>query len=378
MGTVKLTFTKAKDKRGKQIRGLWKRGEVYYGQIRVTNPTTGKRRPQKFALGPDVATIPQALTALAELRSRERRGELRGRGTVPTFGDYREHYLFNATKSPHSLDNERSFLREWESYFGADMRLDKITEPAIREHLTRLRDHVSERTGRVLSPHSRNLRLYALRSMLRMAYHDHRIPRFPFTGIKKEKHIPQKKDIPAATDIQRYVETAIADCPKSGQQFADYLHLLMYSGARETEALSLQWGDVDFQKRQIHFHRNTKFSKERHLDFNPKLEAALKDMEARRDRKTDWLFPSPRPNQHGGRLTNFRRTLEKVRAKVGVYLSDHYLRHYFTSQAVMSEVDRIVLAKWLGHEDGGKLIARVYGHLSSKYEQAQASKLTNL
>ena len=378
MSAAKLPFKKAKDKRGKAFRGLWKRGEVFYAQIRVTNPTTGKRRPQKYALGPDVATIPQALNALAELRSRERRGELRGRGTVPTFGDYREHYLLTATKSRHSLDNERSFLREWEAYFGADMRLDKITEPAIRGHLTQLRDRISERTKRVLSPHSRNLRLYALRSMLRMAYHDNRIPRFPFTGIKKEKHNPQKKDIPAAADIERYVETAIAECPKSGRQFADYLHLLMYAGARETEALSLQWGDVDFEKRQIHFHRNTKFDKARHLDFNPKLEALLRDMEARRDKSVDWLFPSPRPNQQDGRLTNFRRTLEKVREKVGVYLSDHYLRHYFTSQAVMAEVDRIVLAKWLGHEDGGKLIARVYGHLSNKYEQAQASKLTNL
>lgn len=76
--------------------------------------------------------------------------------------------------------------------------------------------------------------------------------------------------------------------------------------------------------------------------------------------------------------TNFRRTLEKVREVVGVYLSDHYLRHYFTSQAVMAGVDRIVLASWLGHEDGGKLIARVYGHLSNEYEQTQAGKLTNL
>lgn len=297
---------------------------------------------------------------------------------MPTFADYRTHYLRNATKSLHSMDNERSFLREWESYFGSDMRLDKITEPAIREHLTRLRTQTSVRTGAILSPHSRNLRLYALRSMLRMAFHDKRIARFPFTGIKKEKHTPEKKDIPAVADIEKYVETAIVECPKSGKQFADYLHLLMFSGARETEALSLQWGDIYFGKRQMQFHRNTKFGKARWLDFNPKLEALLKDMEGRRDKSTDWLFPSPRPNQQGGRIINFRRTLEKVREIVGVYLSDHYLRHYFTSQAVMAEVDRIVLAKWLGHEDGGKLIAKVYGHLSNKYEQDQAKKLTNL
>jgi len=80
MNRAKVEFAKVKDKAGKRVRGLWRRGAVFYGQIRVTNPTTGKRRPQKFALGTEVATIPQASVALAELRARERRGELRGRG----------------------------------------------------------------------------------------------------------------------------------------------------------------------------------------------------------------------------------------------------------------------------------------------------------
>lgn len=378
MTKTKIGFQKVKDKRGKKVRGLWRRGPTFYAQIRVTNPTTQKQRPQKFSLGDEVKTLPQALSALAELRIKERRGELRGRGSIPTFGEYREHYLQHAAKHPHSMENERSFLREWEEFFGSDMRLDRIAEPAVREHLTRLRKQNSKRTGEPLSAHSRNLRLYALRSMLRMAFDERRIARFPFTGIKKEKHKPKKKEIPAPKDVEKYVETAIAECPRSGRQFADYLRLLMYTGARETEALSLHWGDVNFDNRQIHFHRNTKFSHARHLDFNPKLESHLRDMHARRDPNSEWLFPSPRPNLQGGRITNFRRTLEKVREKVGVYLSDHYLRHFFTSQAVMAGVDRIVLAKWLGHRDGGKLIAEIYGHLSSEYEQKQGAKLSDL
>lgn len=378
MTNRRIGFAKVEDKRGKRLRGLWVRGGVFYGQIRVTNPTTGKRRPQKFSLGKDVATVPQALQALAELKARERQGLLRGRENVWSFWDYRDYYVRRAAKSPHSMDNERSFLAEWEEFFGADMPLDRISEPAIREHLTRLRETPSPRTGEILSAQSRNLRLYALRSMLRMAFNERRIPRFPFDGIKKEKHVPEKKEIPAVGDIEKCVATAIEKCPKSGQQFANYLRLLMYSGARETEALSLQWGDVNFQKRQVHFHRNTRFSKSRYLDFNPNLEDHLRSMRERRRPGTEWLFPSPRPNAEGGRITNFRRTLEKVRKVVGVYLSDQYLRHYFTSHAVMAGTDRIALAAWLGHEDGGKLIAKVYGHLSNEYEQAQAAKLTNL
>lgn len=375
---MKTEYQKVKTKSGKKIRGLWKRGNIYYAQLRVTNPKTGKRGPQHFSLGKTVTTIPQAQQALAEMKAREHRGELRGTKTVPTFGEYLNYYLQRSTKHKHTMDNEKSFLKSWEGFFGSDMRLDKIAEPGIREFLFQERNRTSGRTGKPLSNHSLNVRVYALRSMLRMARDERKILRLPFDGIKKEKHTPEKKDIPSVEQIEKYVETAIAECPKSGQQFADYLKLLMYTGARETEALSLQWGDVDFEKRQIAFHRNTKFGKARHLDFNPKLEAHLQDMHARRNQKSQWLFPSPRPNLQGGRITNFRRTLEKVREKTGVYLSEHYLRHYFISKCVMSGVDRFTLVKWVGHADGGKLIAEVYGHLDHTFQQQQGKKLSNL
>lgn len=378
MSKACVEFEKVKDKRGKRIRGLWRRGEVFYVQLRVTNPTTGKRRPQKLALDKEISTIPQALQAQAEMRAKERRGELRGGSGIPTFSEYRKYYLSHAQKDKHTMDNETSFLNSWEGYFGADMRLDRITEASIREFLKQEGQRISERTGKTLSKHSLNVRVYALRSMLRMAKEERKISRLPFDGIKKLKHTSEKKDIPPAEEIEKYVSTAIAECPKSGRQFADYLRLLMYTGARETEALSLQWSDIYFDRKQVHFHRNTKFGKERWLDFNPKLEVHLKDMHARRDQKSDWVFPSPRPNVQGGRMTNFRRTLEKVRDKVGVYLSDHYLRHYFASKCVMAGVDRFTLVEWLGHADGGKLIAKTYGHLSNEFQQKQAQKLTDI
>lgn len=378
MGQHKVEFEKVRDKRGKRIRGLWRRGDVFYVQLRVTNPTTGKRRPQKFALEEEITTIPQAVQAQAELRARERRGELRGRTGVPTFGEYKTYYLAHAQKSPKSMENETSFLNVWESFFGSDMRLDRISEAGIRDFLKKEAEVISERTGKKLSDHSLNLRVYALRSMLRMAKDERKIVRLPFDGIKKRKHKPEKKDIPSLEEIEKCVSSAIAECPKSGKQFADYLRLLMYTGARETEALSLQWSDIDFKTGMVHFHRNTKFSKERWLKFNPKLESHLKDMHARRNQQSEWLFPSPRPNLKGGRITNFRRTLEKAREKSGVYLSEHYLRHYFTSQCVFANVDLLTIVKWLGHADGGKLIADTYAHLKPDYQKEQADKLTNL
>src|SRR5207302_9738039 len=53
----------------------------------------------------------------------------------------------------------------------------------------------------------------------------------------------------------------------------------------------------------------------------------------------------------------------------------HDLRHHFISYAVMSGVDFMTIARWVGHKDGGILIGKVYGHLANEHAQAQAARL---
>jgi integrase len=54
----------------------------------------------------------------------------------------------------------------------------------------------------------------------------------------------------------------------------------------------------------------------------------------------------------------------------------HDCRHHFISYAVMSGIDFMTIARWVGHKDGGILIGKVYGHLSNEHAQAQAARLT--
>jgi len=59
-----------------------------------------------------------------------KRAELRGRASVPAFGEYREqHYLRHAAKSRHSMDSERTFLNDWENFFGVRWG-NGLSEPA--------------------------------------------------------------------------------------------------------------------------------------------------------------------------------------------------------------------------------------------------------
>ena len=51
------------------------------------------------------------------------------------------------------------------------------------------------------------------------------------------------------------------------------------------------------------------------------------------------------------------------------------MRHLFASYCVMSNVDTMTIAKWMGHKDGGKLICEVYGHLCEDHLKRAAEQV---
>jgi integrase len=65
-----------------------------------------------------------------------------------------------------------------------------------------------------------------------------------------------------------------------------------------------------------------------------------------------------------------------ARTAVGLpHLGFHDCRHYFISMAGMAGIDYMTIARWVGHQDGGLLIGKVYGHLSNEHMRRQAEKL---
>jgi integrase len=112
------------------------------------------------------------------------------------------------------------------------------------------------------------------------------------------------------------------------------------------------------------------------VDFNLELEAHLNDMAARRVPDSNWLFPSPQRGNSDRRAKTFRDSFSDARkkAKLGS-VSFHDLRHYFASMAVMSGIDFKTIAEWLGHQDGGMLVGKVYGHLLPEHRKRMAERL---
>ena len=52
------------------------------------------------------------------------------------------------------------------------------------------------------------------------------------------------------------------------------------------------------------------------------------------------------------------------------------MRHFFCSNAIEARIDFKVIDEWLGHKDGGILVAKTYGHLRNEHSSAMAKKMT--
>jgi integrase len=112
------------------------------------------------------------------------------------------------------------------------------------------------------------------------------------------------------------------------------------------------------------------------VDFNGRLEFHLRAMLTRRAPDSEWLFPSPQRGERDVPAKTFMESLRLAREAAGLpTFGFHDCRHYFVSYCVMSGIDYMTIAKWVGHQDGGVLIGRVYGHLNDEHARRQAERI---
>ena len=363
-------FTIVKDSRKQKVRGLWRRGDKLYMQTRVPGECSARRIPL------EATTLEAAKAEMAKIR--EKKGEPEGlpkTGLRPMFSDYADKYLnFHRTasdsgKKARTIDREEHSLVHWKAAIGP-VRLDKITTPMITSV-------IKSRLAAGIKPRTVNIDVIVLRNVLNEAKDDGLIVRLPTEGIKPRKVRTPIRSLLAPADFGELCKAA-AQCGKNQVQVLDYLRLLAYTGARRDEALALKWDDVDFEKKLLRIGAGgvSKNSKSRYVNFNPQLEAHLKDMATRRVPDSDWLFPSPLRGDTDKPAKTFGDSFSAARKKAKLeWVGFHDLRHYFASMAVMAGIDFKTIAEWLGHQDGGMLVGKVYGHLLPEHRQRMAERL---
>jgi integrase len=359
----KNPFLQVFDKQKRRVRGLWMRNDSYYVQTTVVNQSTGIKTVTKLRL--DKATnLGSAKLEAAKVKQQASRGEVRYGITGQKFCDYKEHYAKVMHKAPKTLRNEILFLNQWERFFGPDFQIKSITAKSILSH----RAEIVART----SPVTANLHVRALKELLKLAKTEGLIQSIPFEGIKQIPVKHKERKLMEIQDLFKMATNALRYHDRTGKQFADYISILMYSGARSTETLHLKWEHIDWNNGQIVFTGDISKGNTRRLDFNKNLKNVLLAMHTNKN-NSEYLFPSFRTDQP---ITSFKKILNQVKAETDAYeFTFHLTRHFFISQCVMLGIDYLTIAKWVGHSDGGILIGKRYGHLNSEHLKKQADKV---
>ena len=143
------------------------------------------------------------------------------------------------------------------------------------------------------------------------------------------------------------------------------LRLLMLTGCRRSEILTLRWDDVDHKSGELRL-RHAKTGA-RMVPLTPPAVAVLAGIA--RVRGNPWVFATGKRNR---RLTHLSYAWYGVRDRAG--LADvriHDLRHSFASRALALGESLAMIGRLLGHTDAGST-AR-YAHLARDAEKTSAA-----
>jgi integrase/recombinase XerD len=232
------------------------------------------------------------------------------------------------------------------------LTLDDLDAPLILGFL----DHLEHERGNCAR--SRNLRLVAIRSFLR--YAAHRDPT-ALPTIQRVLAIPTKRfDRPLLGFLSREEMNAILEAPDrttwSGQRDHVMLTTFYNTGARVSEVITLQVGDLDLDHGASVRIRG-KGRKERRTPLWPSTTKLLREwLKCVSPNPDASLFPNryDRPLSRSGveqRLQVAVAIAEKRCPSLrGRRLSPHSVRHTTAMHLLQSGVDLTVIALWLGHE----------------------------
>jgi integrase len=181
----------------------------------------------------------------------------------------------------------------------------------------------------------------------------------------KEVLIPTQEQLAA---ILHYMRTGDSRSWES----ANLYELLALSGMRVGEARAFTWGDIDW-KRGVFVvtggSKGTKSGRQRTVPLFPAFREFLERLRESRGqvKPTEQVVP----------VKEGKKVMASACKRLGLPRFNHHcMRHYFASQAVEKGINFKVVGEWLGHADGGILVARLYGHLRPGHSHEMAKLMT--
>lgn len=231
-----------------------------------------------------------------------------------------------------------------------DFRLSSIT---VRD-ISGLHAKVKEGTTATTANHYLTL----IRRILNLAVKWGLLEKNPAAGMQKFKEPPHRERYLTKEELPRFLK--VLDQQEDRLSTAA-IKLLLFTGCRKGEILSLTWGNVEEGRIYLPM---TKNGQSRSVLLNAKAREVLEGLRSQRKEgapDTDFVFPS----RHGaakGHLHDLRKPFDRVCEAANIDgIRVHDLRHSFATFAVMSGASLYDVQKLLGHSDIG--MTQRYAHM---------------
>lgn len=268
--------------------------------------------------------------------------------------------IHNPNLKESSAHRNTRCVKEVNKFFG-DMPISEITKRHCEDWM--------RKRGTGIAASTFNKELQVLQAVLNYAVRDGLILDNPATVIKRRKSKSKAIVIPTREEYEKLL-VALDGLDPRAKESKILVQLLALSGMRVGEATRIKWNEVNFRRNQFTVSGGeigTKNGEIRVVPLFPKLKSFLQTL--REDRSAD-------SSSNIISIESTKSALGSACKKAGLpHFSHHSLRHFFVSNAIEVGVDFKTIASWIGHKDGGILVAQTYGHLRPTHSMDMAALL---
>lgn len=368
--------------------------EIRKGTIRIWFHWEGKRCREQLNISPNPANTRYAERLRAEIITKIKLGVFRyteyfpdspRAGHAPAsrieFKEYAATYLHLRS------DLAKSTLKSYQAALTGFWYPSIGKRPLVDIDFTEIATALAKRKW--VSNKTRNNYLIIARQIFDAAFVDGIIQRSPMDRVRNAKVQRPEPDPLTIPEIDQVI-TAINE--RYDEQVTTYFEFAFFTGLRTSELIALEWGDVDFQRRQVRVHqakvegeiKNTKTSRIRHVDLNTRALAALIRQKEHTFLAGKQVFHNPvtgNPwaDDYRQRISYWHPTLKSL----GMRARDAYqTRHTYATLLLMAGTNPAYVAqqlghttmkmtleryaRWLPHADNGAEIAKFERHFIEK------------
>lgn len=247
-----------------------------------------------------------------------------------------DRYLSGDRLKPRTVQDYREaicfYLSDW-----MDSKVSAITKGMVEKRFYRIRDKGISGGIPTYSQATKVMRI--LSALMNYAMADETIESNPVQVLKQKRinrsivkrtnYLSQKEARKVLDSLSTHpVEIAIA--------------LMIYTGLRKNEALSLRWDDVSGELIKI---SDTKNHREHLIPVTVQIKAILDTIPRT---SSPFLFPSPANKKKT--VKDVRPTLKRVQDKTGISFRCHDLRRSFATRAAEVGIDYLMIKRLLNHK----------------------------